>query len=710
MGRVTLDLEDKEPGKGRPVTTSADQQEQGQPQPPSIPYELRIGVTGHREFDDPAAVRRAIRALLERLIDLLAQDGRGEKSAAGTNRWERLIQLFDAALTRCLALSTGFICPVANWLFRLAGLPQRWNWPVVPAVAAPTPVSQTPLKLTVVSCLAEGADQLMVDELYRILTESPPPGVIPANSRNRYLEAVLPFSPDEYERDFVTSDGVAKFRWMLELDRGRLFPRSEPVIVPLASPASSDADGNRRSQAFAAAGRMVVDACEILLAVWDPERDENTGGTGETARYAIGCGRVVIWLNPRQLQDGWRVLQRVPIETRRPGKSQLATAQAPAGLIAQPLPETARELSPSFHQLAAYNRDRSASPDDLASSLTEDSAEFRANAVGKLPERVIAIISDRILPHVVKADLLSRRYRELRDTAARLWPLLAATAVTLMAFQILFLPEHHWLGWIELLLLLTCAAFYRVSLHEAWHDKWLNDRRLAEALRTVLYTSLADDSDAQRRSDSPSTGSDPAAPQANSLPFYDPRQTWFIGAVKRIIRHERRAMAADINWSRDLHGIAGFLSEEWLRGQARFHRAAAARHHRQARRFARWRLLLVGLIILISVVHALGIGHQHHASAGNLLARIDLWIALATVALPAWAAALHALSTSEDDERLTSRSQHMAPLLDALADRMQRVDTQLELAACVREAEALLDLESHEWAESLSERKPEFSG
>lgn len=690
------------------MATSIGLHEAAPQQLPCIPYELRIGVTGHREFDDPAAIRRAIRELLELLVEVLMQDGRGD-SGGGSSGWKSVIERLDSTLTSFLSVGTRFVCPAVNGVFRVLRMPQRWNWPVVPAVARPTPVSLTPLKLTAVSCLAEGADQMLAEELHRLLTDGPAPGVVPASGRNRYIEAILPFAPDEYERDFATADGVASFRRLLELDRGRLFPLSGPVVVPSESSVAGENERHRRARAFATAGRQVVETCEILIAVWNPERVELAGGTGETARHALECGRVVIWLNPRQLQQGWRVLRPRPVESPAAGSTSPSGIDVPANLVAVPLPQTARELSPSFHQLAAYNRDSSVSVDELSRSLSIESAEFRTSASGRLPDSVITVITGRILPHLVKADLLSRRYRELRDAAARLWPILAATAVALMALQILFLPNQYWLGWIELLLLLTCAAFYRVSLREAWHDKWRNDRRLAEALRSVLYTSLAGDAHLSSRSLC-ATEYDEGGAGANPLPFYDPRQTWFIGAVKRIVRHERRAMAADIDPERDLPGVAEFLAEEWLRGQARYHRSAAARHHRQARRYTHWRVLLVGLIILTSVVHALGIGHEHHATGVSPFARIDLWIAWATVALPAWAAALHALSTSEDFERLGARSHRMAPLLNALADRMQRAGTRSELSAALREAESLLDLESHEWAESLSERKPEFSG
>jgi hypothetical protein len=52
----------------------------------------------------------------------------------------------------------------------------------------------------------------------------------------------------------------------------------------------------------------------------------------------------------------------------------------------------------------------------------------------------------------------------------------------------------------------------------------------------------------------------------------------------------------------------------------------------------------------------------------------------------------------------------MVPLLKSLAQRMREASSHSELADCVRQAEWLLDLENQEWAESLSERKPEFTG
>jgi hypothetical protein len=50
-------------------------------------------------------------------------------------------------------------------------------------------------------------------------------------------------------------------------------------------------------EAFFAAGRRIVESCEILLAVWDGEPSRGLGGTADVVEYARSSGRPVeiIW-------------------------------------------------------------------------------------------------------------------------------------------------------------------------------------------------------------------------------------------------------------------------------------------------------------------------------------------------------------------------------------------------------------------------------
>src|SRR5207247_462474 len=84
-----------------------------------------------------------------------------------------------------------------------------------------------------------------------------------------------------------------------------------------------------------------------------------------------------------------------------------------------------------------------------------------------LPQAATDVIVGALLPHVVRADHLSLRYRDLRDLAAWLWPTAAALVVTLMAFQIIFLPDRYWIGFVEMAVLLLGYMSYRVSLYDA---------------------------------------------------------------------------------------------------------------------------------------------------------------------------------------------------------------------------------------------------
>lgn len=671
-----------------------------------LPYELRIGITGHRNLKDPVAVRDVARSLLNHLVTIFGEASRDPRGPHGSPRSP--MQILDDGWTHLLSLITRMLCPIINLFLQCLRLKP---WPVVPiSVRQPTDSQHTPLKLTAISSLAAGSDQIVADVLDELLQKPNDPCLVSAAKRNRYVEAVLPIPVEEYEQSFSSASELETFRKLLSLDRGQFTPRPEPTVVCPAVPDGQKRDQASRQAAFGAAGRYVVDASEIILAIWDPDHPEQSGGTAETARYALEQGKVVIWIHPHQPERGAQLLKRV-VDVQ-PGTVHRAILPPDQGVLACELPQHAKELSPSFHRLAAFNRDNAVSASEIVTALAEESSRLRQQAKGKLPAEVTDAIASHILPIVVRADQLSLRYQALRGVALSLWPNLAACAVSLMGFQILFLPNQYWLAWVELGMLLMCAIAYRVSLHEAWHDKWRNDRRLAEGLRSALFSSLVVRGNAglSDRSDNTVCGASRRRVE-NPLPFYSPSQSWFVATLKRLASKEQGRFAHAIDWPRDQQGIAAFLSDEWIERQAEYHARNAHRHEQLARRNAGCRLCMLVLIMLVAVLHALGVGHEHdHHAEHAALARVDLWIGWATLVLPAWAAALHALSSTQDHERLAERSQRMRPLLKSVAQRLRNAQSPGELAAAVHAAEELFDLENQEWSESLAERKPEFSG
>ena len=104
--------------------------------------------------------------------------------------------------------------------------------------------------LTLYSSLAEGADQLVAQAVL-----GRPGG---------HLMAVLPLPADEYAQDFLTEAGFVEFE--------RLLRHADKILIQ--SPTSE------HNQAYEDAGLLILEECDVMLAVWDGQAAQATGGTG----------------------------------------------------------------------------------------------------------------------------------------------------------------------------------------------------------------------------------------------------------------------------------------------------------------------------------------------------------------------------------------------------------------------------------------------
>jgi hypothetical protein len=94
------------------------------------------------------------------------------------------------------------------------------------------------------------------------------------------LVVPLPFAAREYVLDFATEASRAEFE--------ELLARADRVVV--MPPTGSRADG------YAAAGRYVVEHCDVLLALWDGRPTQGPGGTAEIVAHAQEQGKAVVWI------------------------------------------------------------------------------------------------------------------------------------------------------------------------------------------------------------------------------------------------------------------------------------------------------------------------------------------------------------------------------------------------------------------------------
>ena len=119
---------------------------------------------------------------------------------------------------------------------------------------------------TLISPLAEGADRLVV---WRALALTTPRLVVP-----------LPLEPQDYQRDFETAASRAAFQSLLS---------SADEVIHLPSQSN-------RPESYLAAGRYVLDHCDVLIAIWDGEPSRGVGGTAQIVAGARERGLPLAWI------------------------------------------------------------------------------------------------------------------------------------------------------------------------------------------------------------------------------------------------------------------------------------------------------------------------------------------------------------------------------------------------------------------------------
>jgi hypothetical protein len=114
------------------------------------------------------------------------------------------------------------------------------------------------------SSLAEGADRIAASL---------------AVERGHVLRVVLPLRVEDYETDFP--DSVEEFRSLL----------GAAAAVVIAAPERT------REDAYRAAGIEIIEASDVLIAVWDGLPARGRGGTAEIVHEARARGLPLIWID-----------------------------------------------------------------------------------------------------------------------------------------------------------------------------------------------------------------------------------------------------------------------------------------------------------------------------------------------------------------------------------------------------------------------------
>ncbi len=135
--------------------------------------------------------------------------------------------------------------------------------------------SAFPGPLTLVSPLAEGADQLVVQRAFAL--------------GHRRLIVPLPLPKEDYLRDFRSAAGQAEFQRLLAL-------ADEVVVVDQAVDAV---------RAYHDVGRWVLDHADVLIAVWDGRPARGEAGTGRIVEEARRRELPMAWVHAEQVHKRW---------------------------------------------------------------------------------------------------------------------------------------------------------------------------------------------------------------------------------------------------------------------------------------------------------------------------------------------------------------------------------------------------------------------
>jgi hypothetical protein len=536
-----------------------------------LPYELRLGVTGHRDIKDVEGVERAVGKLLDHIAATLRRE-------------------------------------------------------------------MTPLSWVVVSSLARGADRIVARKVLER-----------AGAR---LEVVTPFDVDEYRKDFHDT------------------PTDRPEFEELWKQASKRrelhgpvAPKKARDEAYLRAGEHVVEVCEIVIAVWDGKPPKDTGGTADVVRYALERERVVLWINKNTPDAPPRLLQSVA------GDEELTVTSAE-------LPRAAHELSRGFEQQASYCVDSKLRPDEfVANDAFTRQRMAKAAKKAALPFHEVVPSLAPMLRELARADVLALYYQKWHTFVVNAGPLFAAGAVTVGVAQVLFFHEHPRLIVFEVAAMIAVLGFWWWSRRRAWHEKWLQNRHVAERLRTTIYLTLVGAGAAAR------SGHD------DPLPFYRGPSQW-IGLVSDAFSRDAAAALPKLAFD----ARRDFLLAAWIRDQKDFHESTARKKERSAKFCHNLGVSLFAITLIMAVLHF----------SGQVPEPWEKFVTFLALVLPAWGGTIHAIASQLELERIAQRSGRMERNLGRIEHRLRQAKTMKELRHDAEEAAALMSTENYEWWVLLS--------
>jgi len=490
-----------------------------------------------------------------------------------------------------------------------------------------TSLKATPIIFSVISPLAEGADRLVADVVLK---------------HGGTLEALLPLPIEEYEKDFTTPESNHEFR--------ELLAESHRVTVtdcgvPLDDP-------NYRQKSYLRVGQETVARCDILIALWDGEPSRGIGGTADIVALALKQKKPVFI-----------------VSTSQPGKMELLNG----GTL------QAKFIS----ELEAFNSFPINDAELEACCASTYQEVFASEQSKLLPEHCKEQVKTHLIPAYCRASKTAEYYQGRYKRVGRLGYLFSTLSVAFMAFAVVF-AKHPFFsipGYIaELCLLISLYIMIHRAEKARVHPGWLENRALAERLRTAFYFVVC--------GELPLTSS-------GQKSGYRQHQSWVDHAFHQIISgipDLKRPEPSSLPHYQD------FIKIAWVQDQIAYHTKNAAKLTARNAQLKRWGMLCFKLAIGVSLIHLgfalYGVATGHHAE--GLLLVLEELLSVIAITLPAAGAAVGGYRTLLEQSRIAARSRAMARHLSTLIEQ-PAVDTPEDFRKHLEQIQELMLIESEDW-------------
>ncbi|WP_429925442.1 DUF4231 domain-containing protein (plasmid) [Agrobacterium vitis] len=353
-------------------------------------------------------------------------------------------------------------------------------------------IARTDKQFTLVSGLAEGADQMAA-------------AVKPAGWR---LEGILPFSLEEYERDFTEAADGSK-RDMRPAFRD---------VVRACDRITAIASNRDDSQAYHRSGLFMLGTLDLLIAVWNGELPRGPGGTGDIVRAAAEAEIPVLWIasgerqairlitgqrvgwqfnvtdNPAVLEEFLKTYIKGEDAQSQPriGHGPALTEAAKAGAFQNerwPIGKGPQVYAVMKNLLSRKGRGA------VNGAGSTDSWKYLLDATPPAPQ-LRAELDREIRPLYERSDKLAVYYADTYRSAYVMTYVAAFFAVVL-ALAGLIIPHEYptdtqvdlkaVLVALELLIVGLIVSIVIIGTRNRWHQKWMDYRAMAEMLRHVRF-------------------------------------------------------------------------------------------------------------------------------------------------------------------------------------------------------------------------------